>query len=104
MGIFYFYNQKKRRTFNYQPLYHDPKKVEMEKRIRKIQRELDGDTSEISLEDYKDRLEGAISNQSKHLKRSYNKGETKQKRSQKNWWLILIVVLLIVLYYVLYLI
>ncbi|MDO4789780.1 MAG: hypothetical protein Q3998_02320 [Porphyromonas sp.] len=97
-----FFNPQKPKTFRYSYIYTDVKKQKLEKRIRRIQRELDGDEASLSAEDYKDLIEGSISRQSKHLQRSKDKGQTKESRAKSNWWMLLLIVVLAVLFYALY--
>lgn len=80
MGMFSFYNVRKPRQYNHTPIYYDPRKEALEKRISKIKREMG---VEEPLEDYKPQIKGTFVEGTSHLKRSINKGEDIRARKYK---------------------
>lgn len=71
MGIFFFYNNRKPRRFNYTPILYDPekeaRKERMEKRVREIKRELDIPMENEPLK--KTEFKSEFVSQTKHLKK-----------------------------------
>jgi hypothetical protein len=92
MGLFYFYNVRKPRRFEYKPLYYDPHKEEMEERKLKVKRELG---LEISKEEYKPQIKGSFAHGTTHLKKSRQRGDDTRSRQYKNVRLVLILSLLL---------
>lgn len=99
MALFSFYNMRKPRKFNHQPIYWDPRKEELEERKRKIRREMGLEKVD---ENYKPQVKGTFVEGTTHLKRRMEKGETPQKRTSVNMKLVLAVVVLIALLWFLY--
>ncbi|MDR1920057.1 MAG: hypothetical protein LBQ65_10490 [Tannerellaceae bacterium] len=93
MGLFYFYNVRKPKQFNYQPLYYDPRKEAMEERKLKVKRELG---MEISAEEYKPQIRGSFFEGTTHLRKSRLRGDDSHSRTYKNVRLALFLTLLIV--------
>lgn len=97
MALFSFYNVRKPRKFNHQPIYWDPRKENLEERTRKIKRELGLEKVD---ENYKPQIKGTFVEGTTHLKRRVEKGETSQSRSYKNVKLaVALAVLLVLLWY-----
>lgn len=97
MALFSFYNTRRPRQFDHKPIYWDPKKEELEKRIRKVKREM-GLEDQLSVEDYRAEIKGSfIEEGTSHLKKSRDKGQDSRSRTYKNEKLILAAVLLIAL-------
>jgi hypothetical protein len=92
MGLFYFYNVRKPRRFDYKPLYYDPHKESMEERKLKVKRELG---LEISNEEYKPQIKGSFLHGTTHLKKSNLKGDDARSRQYRNVRLALILSLLL---------
>jgi hypothetical protein len=92
MGLFYFYNVRKPRQFDYKPLYYDPRKEAMEERKLKIKRELG---MEISDKEYKPQVKGSFVQGTNHLKKSRLRGDDARSRQYKNVRLVLILSLLL---------
>lgn len=81
MALFSFYNTRKPRQFNRQPIYWDPHKEEMDKRVSRIKREMGMDES---LEDYRPQIKGSFVEGTSHLKKSLDKGEDSRSLKYKN--------------------
>jgi hypothetical protein len=92
MGLFYFYNVRKPRQFDYKPLYYDPRKEAMEERKLKVKRELG---LPITGEEYKPQLKGSFVQGTSHLKKSRLRGDDTRSRQYKNIRLALILSLLL---------
>jgi hypothetical protein len=81
MGLFYFYNVRKPRQFDYKPLYYNPRKEAMEERKLKVKRELG---MEISEEEYKPQIKGSFVQGTNHLRKSHLRGDNSRSRQYKN--------------------
>ncbi|MDR1813725.1 MAG: hypothetical protein LBR18_02625 [Tannerella sp.] len=101
MGIFQFYNVRKPRQFEHKPIYFDPRKEALEKRIHKVKVELG--VEEMDFEQYKEDIRGSFIEGTSHLKKSRDKGDDAHARLYRNMRLILIIVVLGVLYWYFYL-
>lgn len=99
MALFSFYNMRKPRQFNHQPIYWDPRKEALEERVSKIKREMG---MEESLEEYKPHIKGTFVEGTSHLKRSLEKGEDARGRKYKNMKLLLALALLAVVFWYLF--
>lgn len=99
MAFFSFYNVRKPRKFNHQPIYWDPRKEKLEERTKRIRREMG--LEEID-EDYKPQIKGTFVEGTTHLKKRVEKGETPQGRSYKNVTLALALVVLLAFLWFLY--
>lgn len=111
MGLFFFYNNRKPRKFNYRPVLYDPKeearREDMEKRIRRIKAEVAKEEGRpIDLEAQKtptDFGEEFLS-QTKHLKRRKDRYDDESKPFYaNNATVILLLAALAVLFYILFL-
>ena len=101
MGIFSFYNMRKPRQYDHKPIYFDPQKEALEKRIHKIKMEMG--VEETNYEHYKEAIRGSFVEGTTHLKKSKNKGEDPRNRETKNMRLILFIVVLgFILWYFFY--
>ena len=58
MALFSFYNVRKPRQFEHKPIYWDPDKEELEKRVHRVKREMG--LEEESVEEYKDAIRGSF--------------------------------------------
>jgi hypothetical protein len=92
MGLFYFYNVRKPRQFDYKPLYYDPRKEAMEERKLKVKRELG---MEISDEEYKPQIKGTFVQGTTHLRKSRLRGDNTRSRQYKNVRLVVILSILL---------
>lgn len=82
MALFSFYNMRKPRQFEHKPIYWDPHKEEMEKRVSRIKREMG--MEEESLENYKPQIKGTFVEGTSHLKKSREKGDDTRSRKYRN--------------------
>ena len=99
MAFFSFYHVRKPRKYNYQPIYWDPRKEDLEERTRKVKRELGLEKVD---ENYKPQIKGTFVEGTSHLKKRIEKGETPRSRSYKNVKLAVALVLLGVLLWYLF--
>jgi len=104
--MFSYYHVRKPRQFDHKPIYWDPHKEEMEKRLQRIKRELGQSeplTPEESKEEYNEEIKNAFHEGTSHLKRSKEKGNNPRTREYKNVKLILaLVVLAVILWYLMH--
>jgi len=101
MGVFSFYKMRKPRQFEHRPIYFDPRKEALEKRIHKVKMELG--VEETDYEQYKESIRGSFIEGTNHLKKSRNKGDDIRNRVYKNMRLLLILVILIFAFWYLFL-
>jgi hypothetical protein len=101
MGIFNFYNLPKPRQYDHKPIYYDPRKEALEKRIHKIKMELGEE--ETDYEQSKRSIKGSFIQGTTHLKKSRRRGDDIRSRIYKNMRLILILVILGVIFWYFYL-
>ena len=107
MGMFFFYNNKKPRKFNYTPILYDPdreeRKEQMEKRIRRIREEVareEGKTVETPREAVSPDFGEAFLSQTRYLKRRKEKERTGNKPFfTNNFTVFLLIILLLVIFY-----
>ena len=97
MGIFYFYNVRKPRQYEHKPIYFDPRKEALERRIHKAKVELG--VAEPDYEQMKEDIRGSFIEGTTHLKKSKNKGDDIRNRVYKNMRLLLILSILCVLFW-----
>lgn len=97
MAFFSFYNVRKPRKFNHQPIYWDPRKEKLEERTRKVRREMGLEKVD---ENYKPQIKGTFVEATTHLKKRVDRGETPRSRAYKNVKLaVALAVLLVLLWY-----
>lgn len=101
MGIFFFYNNRKPRRFNYTPILYDPEKEErqerLNKRIAQIKREM-GVSAEEEPSAKKD-LKGEFLSQTTHLKkRKEREASGKKPIFTSNSFLFFILIVLVALF------
>lgn len=109
MGMFFFYNNRKPRKFNYKPILYDPDKEErkeqMEKRIQRMREEVareEGRTIEVPQETKKVDFGEEFLSQTKYLKRR----KEREKNANKPFFtnnitvVLLIIALLFIFYFV----
>ena len=97
MGILSFYNTRKPRQFEHKPIYWDPRKEEMEKRIQKVKRELG--VLEVDENNYKSEIKGSFVEGTRHLRKSRMKGNDARSLRYKNARLGAILIFLAILFY-----
>ena len=95
MGIFSFYNMPKPRQFDHQPIYYDPRKEALQKRIHKVKRELGVEAPDY--EQFKEEIRGSFIEGTTHLKRSRERGIDMRDRTSRSMRLLLILAVLIFL-------
>ncbi|MDR3251592.1 MAG: hypothetical protein LBT42_08030 [Tannerella sp.] len=101
MGIFGFYNVRKPRQYEHKPIYFDPRKEALEKRIHKVKMEMG--LEETDYEQYKEEIRGSFIEGTTHLKKSKNKGDDMRNRIYKNMRLILVIAILCFIFWYLFL-
>ncbi|MDR0573654.1 MAG: hypothetical protein LBG96_06420 [Tannerella sp.] len=97
MGLFSFYHVRKPRQFEHKPIYFDPRKEALEKRIHKVKVEMG--VEDIDPEQRKEAIRGSFIEGTTHLKKSRNKGDDIRSRAYKNMRLLLIIVILGVIFW-----
>ena len=95
MGIFSFYNMRKPRQFDHKPIYFDPQKEALEKRINKVKREMGYEVTDY--EQLKEEIRGSFIEGTSHLKKSRTRGDDVRNRVYKNMRLLLILSVLMFL-------
>ncbi|MDR2914145.1 MAG: hypothetical protein LBV74_04845 [Tannerella sp.] len=101
MGLFSFYNVRKPRQFEHKPIYFDPRKEALEKRIHKVKVEMG--VEDLDPEQRKEAIRGSFIEGTTHLKKSKNKGDDIRSRVYKNMRLLLIAAILGVVFWYLFL-
>lgn len=97
--MFFFYNNKKPRNFNYKPILFNPEKDEFNERVHKVKKEM----GVIEDTDYKPTIKGEFIRNTSHLRRKVAKEEnTGKSYSKRNTTLFIFLVVLIVVGYILY--
>lgn len=86
MGMFSFYNVRKPRQYEHKPIYWNPHKEALDKRIHDAKREMG---LEIPDEEYKPSIKGTFVEGTSHLKKSRDKGDDVRGRTYKNVKLLL---------------
>jgi len=88
---------QKPRQFEHKPIYFDPRKEALDKRIHKVKMEMG--IEETDYEQYKAEIKGSFVEGTKHLKKSIAKGHDARSRDYSNMRLLLIIVVLAALYW-----
>lgn len=97
--MFFFYNNRKPRQFNYKPILYNPDKDEFNERVIKVKKEL----GVIEDSELKPTIRGEFIRNTNHVRRKINKEEsTGKSNAKRNISLIIFLVVLIVVGYVLY--
>lgn len=107
MGVFFFYNNRKPRKFNYRPILFDAeeeeRKARLEKRIREIKKEMNVEVEEEPVTQ-KTNFQESFLSETKHLKkRKAREAEDNKPFFTNNYTLIFIIILLGVIFYLLFL-
>ena len=92
MALFSFYNVRKPRQYEHKPIYFDPRKEELEKRIHKVK--MDMGVEDKDYDKYKDSIKGSFVEGTSHLKKSVSKGDDVRNRTNSSMRLILVLVVL----------
>lgn len=97
--MFFFYNNRKPRQFNYQPILYNPDKDEFKERVIKVKKEM----GVIEDSELKPTIKGEFIRNTNHVRRKINKEEsTGKSNAKRNISLIIFLVVLVVVGYVLY--
>lgn len=88
MAVFSFYNMRKPRQYEHKPIYWDPHKEALNKRIHQVKREV-GMEDDLDPEAYKENIKGSFVEGTSHLKKSRDNGYDSRGRTYKNMKLIL---------------
>jgi len=97
MALFSFYNMRKPRQYDHKPIYFDPHKEELDRRIHRVKMEMG--VEEVDYEKYKEAIKGSFVEGTSHLKKSRSKGDDIRNRVYKNMRLILILCILGIVYW-----
>jgi len=97
MPLLPFFNVRKPRQFEHTPIYFDPRKEALNKRIHKVKMELG--VEETDYEQYKEAIRGSFIEGTSHLKKSRDRGDDIRNRVYKNMRLLLILAILGFLYW-----
>lgn len=92
----FIFNIKGPRKFNHQPIYYDQRKEELEKRVKKVEKEMGLSDDK---EEYVPDIKGKIIGQTHHVKKRIDDPSKSGKRRNMIMGIAL-VVLLILFYYV----
>lgn len=97
--MFFFYNNRKPRQFNYKPILYNPDLDDFKEREHKIKKEM----GVIENTEYKPTIKGEFIRNTNHVRRKINKEErTGKPNTKRNITLFIFLVVLIVVGYVLY--
>ena len=97
--MFFFYNNRKPRQFDYKPILYNPDKDEFNEREIKVTKEM----GVIEDAEYKPTIKGEFIRNTNHLRRKVNKEEsTGKSNTKRNMSLIIFLVVLIVVAYLIY--
>ena len=97
--MFFFYNNKKPRKFNYKPILYNPDKDEFNERVLKVKKELGA----IEDTEFKPTIKGEFIRNTEHVRRKVSKEDDNPKsNTMRNTKLIIILVVLIVITYFMY--
>ncbi len=97
--MFFFYNNKKPRSFNYKPILFNPDKDEFNERVHKVKKEM----GVVEDTDYQPTIKGEFIRNTEHLRRKVNKeGSSGKSTSKRNTKLAIFLVVLIIVGYLLY--
>ena len=97
MALFSFYNVRKPRQYEHKPIYFDPRKEALEKRIHKVKMEMG--VEDTDLEQYKEAIKGSFVEGTSHLKKSRGKGDDIRSRIYKNMRLFLLLIIAAIAYW-----
>lgn len=104
MGLFFFYNNRKPRQYNYKPILFDPVEEErvekLNRRIYEIKKDMNALTPEEKERHQAEEIRGEFFSQTKHLKRRKEREEAgKNSFLTNNGLLILILVILLAIFF-----
>ena len=87
-----FYKLRKPRQFDHKPIYFDPRKEALSKRVHKVKMELG--IEETDYEQSKEAIRGSFIAGTTHLKKSKDRGDDIRNRLYKNMRLLLVLAIL----------
>ncbi|HTN69003.1 MAG TPA: hypothetical protein VLZ33_06040 [Dysgonamonadaceae bacterium] len=97
--MFFFYNNRKPRQYNYKPILFDPDKDEFNERVLKVKKEM----GVLEDTEYKPTIKGEFIRSTNHVRRKRNKEEsTGKSNTRRNITLTIFLVVLILVGYFLY--
>ncbi len=97
--MFFFYNNRRPRQFNYKPILFDPDKDEFNERVLKVKKEM----GVVEEAEYKPTVRGEFIRHTNHVRRKINKeGSTGKSNTKRNITLAIFLVVLILVGYFLY--
>ena len=97
--MFFFYNNKRPRQFNYKPILYNPDKDELNERGINVKKEM----GVIEDTEYKPTIKGEFIRNTDHLRRKVSKEESSSKSNKmRNTKLIIFLVVLIIIGYIMY--
>ncbi|MBP7180421.1 MAG: hypothetical protein KBA24_04715 [Dysgonomonadaceae bacterium] len=106
MGMFFFYNNRKPRSFNYKPILYNPEEEERKERLNKRISEIKKEIMETPVKNDEEQINptsdirGEFLSQTKHLKRRVEKEESGSRSFlSNNGLLILILVILFAIFF-----
>jgi len=95
-----FYKMRKPRQFSHQPIYFDPRKEALEKRIHKVKMELGVEEADDELR--KEAIRGSFIEGTTHLKKSKARGDEIRDRVYKNMRRLLFIAVLCFIFWYLF--
>lgn len=97
MGMFFFYNNRKPRKFNYRPILYDPeedaRKERLKNRIEAVKREMGALPEKVEVE--KKDFKTEFVSQTRHLKKRKDRVETGKSTFVANNGLLIIIALIL---------
>ena len=97
--MFFFYNNRRPRQFNYKPILFDPDKDEFNERVLKVKKEM----GVVEDTEFKPTIRGEFIRNTSHVRRKINKeGSTGKSNTKRNITLTIFLVVLILVGYFLY--
>lgn len=97
--MFFFYNNRKPRQFNYKPILFDPDKDEFNERVLKVKKEM----GVVEDSEFKPTIRGEFIRNTNHVRRKINKEvSTGKSNTKRNITLAIFLVVLVLVGYFLY--
>ncbi|MFZ6036949.1 MAG: hypothetical protein ACOYU1_01690 [Bacteroidota bacterium] len=101
MGMFFFYNNRKPRSFNYKPILYNPEEEERKEKLNKRISEIKKEMMEASNKNEEEQInpaadiKGQFLSQTKHLKRRVEKEESGSHSFLSNNGLLILILLIL---------
>ncbi|HUI33537.1 MAG: hypothetical protein PHO84_08020 [Dysgonamonadaceae bacterium] len=97
--MFFFYNNRKPRQFNYKPILFDPDKDEFNERVLKVKKEM----GVVEDSEFKPTIKGEFIRNTNHVRRKINReGSTGKSNTKRNVTLAVFLVVLVLVAYFIY--